>query len=153
MSPDRVFKFLSLLLFWLFINQANAQDIANMRGKRCLLKGKWQLVSTFSLGADHTVAKDEYDGTIQFLCCHKYVEEVNYESNHWIITGKWKIYRHKTTLLLTHRQYTLGELEKNPADITFELIKLDKANWTASSIAKGAMVKVTYQKIPKKASK
>lgn len=128
----------------------DAQDASHLRGKKHLLKGEWQLVSTFSMGNEHIIAKDEYDGKIRFLPFHRYEEEVSYESMHWIIRGKWKVYRHKANLLLTKRHYTLGELEKNPADINFELIQLDKQHWTAAGTAKGAPVKVSYQKIPRK---
>jgi hypothetical protein len=147
---NRLVKFAFALLMLLSFQYGDAQDIAHSPRKKHLLKGKWQLVSTFTEGNTHSVAKEEYDGTITFLSFHRYIEEVNYESNHWIIKGKWKVFRHKATLLLTQRRYTLNELEKNPADITFELTRLDKEHWTGATTAKGAPVTVTYQLIPRK---
>jgi hypothetical protein len=146
---SRLLAICLVLIFCCFQNM-NAQDVSHMRGKKRLLKGEWQLVSTFTEGKDHTIPKEEYDGVIRFRSMHRYEEEVNYESMHWIIKGKWKVYRHKATLLLSKRHYTLGEMEKNPVDIIFELVQLDKQHWTGASTANGAPVKVSYQKIPRK---
>ena len=139
---------ISLVLILFCLHHLNAQDVSHMRGKKRLLKGEWQLMSTFTEGKDHTIPREEYDGVIRFRSMHKYEEEVNYESMHWIIKGKWKVYRNKSTLLLSKRHYTLGEMEKDPADIAFELVQLDKQQWTGAGTAKGAPVKVSYQKIP-----
>jgi hypothetical protein len=142
--------FVSAILVLCFY-YGEAQGLAHLNGKKYLLKGKWQLTSASSLGKDHAIAKDEYDGTMTFRSFHRYTEEVHYESNHWIIKGKWKTFRHSATLLLTRRLYTIGQLEKNPPDITFNLEELDKSHWLASSIARGEAVKVTYRKISRKA--
>lgn len=143
------YLFFAILMCFGF-HTIQAQDTTHVHNKKCKLKGEWQLISTFSLGQEHTIAKDEYDGKIRFRPLHRYEEEVNYESMHWIIKGKWKVDRHKATLLLTKRHYTLGELEKNPADIQFDLIQVDKQHWTGAGTANGAPVRVSYQKISRK---
>ena len=125
------------------------QNIAQIRHKKCLLKGKWQLVQTFTEGALHAVSKSDYDAVIIFKSFHHFKEEVNYESYHWAIEGKWHVYKNKATLALTERNYTLGNMGEKPVDIIFELFTLDKKNWAGSSSAKGQPVKMYYQKIHK----
>ena len=115
-----------------------------------MFKGNWQLVQTFSLGTLHQVKKDEYDGVIRFRSCHHYYEEVNYESNHWIIEGKWHINRKKGTVSLTQRNYTLGNLEEHPReDIVFDVIQSDRNSWAGATTEKGQTVKVFYSRIYK----
>lgn len=125
------------------------QQAVHIKVKPCLFKGKWQLVQTFSLGALHQVKKDEYDGVICFRSFHRYYEEVNYESNHWIIEGKWRVNRKKATLELTERNYILGKLEDHPKDIIFDIIQSDKKSWTGGNTDRGHAVKVFYSRIPK----
>ena len=142
---------LLLSCFMLCINDLSAQqDSAHVKVKPCLFKGRWQLVQTYSLGGLHPIKKDEYDGIICFRPFHRYFEEVNYESNHWIIEGKWHVNRKKKTLTLTERNYTVGKLEDHPRDIIFDIIQNDKKNWAGSSTDKGQLVKVYYSKIAKR---
>lgn len=133
------------------ITTANAQQTTgHIKIRRCLFKGRWQLVQTFSLGSLHQVKKDEYDGIICFGPRHRYFEEVHYESAHWIIEGKWHINRKKGTLQLTRRNYTLGKLEDHPADIIFDIDHADKKSWTGSVTDKGQAAKVYYSRISKR---
>jgi hypothetical protein len=148
----RISLALSLAAFSLNISAQGVspkpKEVGLIKHKKCLLKGRWQLIQTYSLGSLHKVSKDEYDGVITFGTFHRYKEEVRYESNHWVITGKWKVYKKKATLLLTQRQYVMGQLDQNqPEDITFELINLDPKNWSAGSVANGKPVQVSYRKI------
>jgi hypothetical protein len=72
---------------------------------------------------------------------------VNYESNHWIIEGKWYVNRKKGTLELTQRHYTAGKLEDHPKDISLDIIQTDRNNWVGSNIDKGQLVKVFYTRV------
>jgi hypothetical protein len=141
-----------LLVFYFiaFATAAFGQDVVPVKIKPCLFKGKWQLVQTFSLGALHEVKKAEYDGVICFRSCHRYYEEVNYESNHWIIEGKWHVNRKKGTLELTERNYTLGKLEDHPKDIIFDILQADRKSWTGGNTDRGQKVKVFYSLISKR---
>ena len=115
--------------------------------KRCFFKGSWQLVQTFSVGGLHQVNKNDYDGVICFRSLQRYYEEVNYESNHWIIEGKWHIDRKKKMLELTSRNYTVGKLEEHPKDITLNIFQSGKKNWAGGTSDKGQDVKVYYSRI------
>ncbi len=118
-----------------------------LKAKPCFFKGSWQLVQTFSVGGLHQVNKSDYDGIMCFRSLHRYYEEVNYESNHWIIEGKWRINRKKKTLELTSRNYTVGQLEEHPKDITLSIFQSDKKNWAGGTTDKGQDVKVYYTHI------
>jgi hypothetical protein len=139
----------ALMVCSVFLVAQNKQQPAPVKMKPCLFKGKWQLVQTFAVGALHPVKKDEYDGVICFRSFHRYYEEVNYESNHWIIAGKWHVNREKGTLELTERNYTLGKLEEHPEDIIFDILQSDKKNWSGASTDRGQAVKVFYSRIAK----
>jgi hypothetical protein len=144
-TPGLIFLFV-FLMAWAFA--ASGQSTEHIKMKPCLFKGKWQLVQTFSLGALHEVRKNEYDGVICFRSFHRYYEEVNYESNHWIIEGKWHINRKKRTLELTERNYTLGKLEEHPRDIIFDILQANRKSWTGGNTDRGQAVKVFYSRIP-----
>ena len=137
-----LFALLSLCLF----TSAQKSD-APSKIKPRLLKGTWQLVKTFALGSTHEVKKDEYDGVMCFRTLHRYYEEVNYESNHWVIVGKWHISRKNRTLELTQRKYVLGKLEEHPKDILLYIMETGAGNWSGSSNEKGQTVKVFYAKV------
>ena len=123
------------------------QSQPQLKIKRCFFKGSWQLVQTFSIGALHQVNKSDYDGVMCFRSFHRYYEEVNYESNHWIIEGKWHINKKKKTLELTERNYTVGKLEEHPNDITLNIFQSDKKHWAGGTRDKGQDVKVYYSRI------
>ncbi|MDB5283057.1 MAG: hypothetical protein JWO06_2132 [Bacteroidota bacterium] len=141
------FKNLVVALLVLAVYHVSAQtDIAAAKHKKCILRGKWQLVQTFTEGSLHTIPKADYDAVISFKPFHRYKEEVNYESYHWVIEGKWHVFKDKATLALTQRVYSLGKMEESPTNIIFELFILDKNNWAGSSTAKGKPVKMYYSK-------
>ena len=133
-------------LSWCLCMCAPAND-AYPKLKPRLLKGTWQLVQTYALGAQHQVKKDEYDGVMCFRTLHRYYEEVNYESNHWVIIGKWHVNRKKRTLELTQRNYVLGKLEEHPKDIILDIMDADGKRWSGSSNEKGQAVQVFYAKV------
>jgi len=149
MKLSAIRNFLLLILF-IGANSLSALGQKNQEPfkiRKCLLKGNWQLTQTFSSGALHQVKKEEYDGVMRFRCFHRFTEEVNYESNHWIIEGKWRINRKQRTLSLTERNYTQGKMEEHPDDIIFSITQLKKKNWAGSSAVKGQAVKVFYTRI------
>lgn len=146
---NRVLAFVALTIL-ITCNLHGQDSIASIKHKKCILKGKWQLVRTFSNGSLHDIAKNEYDGTIRFLPLHHYIEEVNYESYHWIIKGKWHVYKQTADLNFTERTYTLGKLEDAPTDIKLQLIQLSKTNWAAKGLAKGQPVELYYKRFSKK---
>ena len=132
----------------LCLNNAMAQDPAQIHHKRKLLKGQWQLVKTYNNGVPHSIAKDEYDAVITFKSCHKYTEEVKYEGYHWIIRGRWKVYRHKDALELTKPEYISGTPPGAvPQDIHFTLYQLDKGHWGGNTVTKAEKVKMEYERI------
>ncbi len=145
---------LLLLLFSVFMGgKVSAQKpVAELKHKKCLLKGKWQLVQTFTDSALHKVVKEEYDAIVCFKPFHRYTEEVRYEGYHWMIEGRWQVYRHKATLSLTERKYGFSNLELKyvPADILFELSELTKNNWTGNTTAENKPVKLFYSRIKKR---
>ena len=115
--------------------------------KKCLFKGTWQLFQTYSLGSLHAIKKDEYDELMQIRSMHRFRQEVNYESNQWVIEGRWKISRKNKTISFTQRNYTSGKLEDHPRDLTFSIIQLNKQNWGGSNTEKDQTVKIFYQKV------
>ena len=138
----------SLLLLLICSTVANAQQAQPMfKIKRCLFKGSWQLVQSYAMGSLHDIKKDEYDEVIRFRPRHRFLQEVNYESNHWIIEGRWKVNRKSRTLSLSDRNYTLNKLEEHPHDLIFNILQLDKQNWGGSSTEKDQTVQVFYQRI------
>lgn len=142
----------SLLLgfFVLFspISHLAAQSKGKISVNKSLLKGRWQLVQTFTMGATHKVVKEDYDGVITFKAFHQYTEEIHYESNHWIIEGKWHLNYNSAALELTKRKYLTGGTAKLD-DIILKMEFLDKQKWSASSADKGGEVKVFYEKTGK----
>jgi hypothetical protein len=148
------FFFRSLILFAIFhasFQSCFAQDSAGMISTKCkakLFMGSWQLTKTFSRNTYHTVSKVDFNDVIQFKAHHNFTQEVYYESNHWIITGKWLLDKKKRVLSLTQRNYIVGELENHPPDLVFSIVCLNKQNWGGSSIDKGQMAKVYYTRIP-----
>ena len=126
-------------------------SVAELKHKKCLLKGKWQLVQTFTDSALHKVVKEEYDAVVRFKPFHRYTEEVSYEGYHWLIEGKWRVYRHKATLCLTQRKYVFSniDLKHVPEDILFELSALTKNNWTGNTTAENKPVSMFYSRIKK----
>jgi len=131
-----------------FSSDAKSQNNTHQKINPSLFKGKWQLVQTFSMGALHQVKKEDYDGIICFRSKHRYYEEVNYESNHWIIEGTWHVNQTNGTLELTQRHYTLGKLEDHPDDLVLDIIQTDRNNWSGSKTEKGHPLKVFYRRIP-----
>ncbi len=117
-----------------------------MKCRKCVLKGQWRLVETYSLGGTHSVDRKSYDDVIRFRTFHRYTEKVAYESNHWIIAGKWYVNCKNSFLDLKQRKYLVGQMESNPADIHFKLFKLDKSSWAASATTGNEDVKLYYQK-------
>ena len=148
MTPRLGLLVVSLLCFCALIAQ-DVQLPLQVKIKPCCFKGKWQLVQTYALGSLHAVKKEDYDGVICLRCFHRYYEEVHYESNHWIIAGKWHVNRSKGTLELTQRNYTLGKLEEHPGDVTYDIVALNRKSWTGGIIDKGQAVKVYYSRIVK----
>ena len=147
-TPRFVFLLCGFLCFCALVTEAQQND-KPLKVKPCLLKGKWQLVQTFSVGSLHQVKKEDYDGVICFRSFQRYYEEVNYESNHWIIAGKWHLNRKTRTLELTQRNYTVGKLEEHPRDVSLTIFQQDKGNWAGGDSDKGQPVKVFYTRIPK----
>jgi hypothetical protein len=146
--------FRSLILYAILgisFQSAFAQDSVDVISVKCkaqLFRGSWQLTKTFSRGTYHTVAKADFNDVIQFKAHHNFTEEVYYESNHWIIAGKWFLDKKHRVLSLTHRNYVAGKLENHPADLVFNIVLLDKQNWGGSSTDKGQIGKVYYTRVP-----
>lgn len=138
-----------LLLLILFggIGVSAQNSVAEIKHKKCLLKGAWQLVQTLSDSALHPIDKAEYDNVVRLKRFHKYTEEVHYEGYHWKIEGRWQVYKHKATLALTERKYVFGKLGDVPQDILFELSELSKQNWTGNATAENKPVKMFYKRI------
>lgn len=146
--------FFAIMVLMLSLHDVMAQDIAGMCHKRKLLKGQWQLVKTINNVAPHTIAKEEYDAVVTFKCLHRYQEEVKYEGYHWIIKGKWKVYRHKADLELTKLEYVSGAPPgAQTQDIHFTLYQLDKTQWGGNTETKAEKVKMEYQRLPVTRSK
>lgn len=124
--------------------------VAEIKHKQCLLKGRWQLVQTFTDSVFHKVEKTEYNAVVHFKPLHHFTEEVHYEGYHWAIEGKWHVEKHKATLSLTERKYALDKLGDSPKDILFELSELTKSNWTGNSTAEGKPVKMFYKRVKRK---
>ncbi|MCW3128374.1 MAG: hypothetical protein JWO03_4032 [Bacteroidetes bacterium] len=143
--------FFAVMVMIFCIRDAEAQDVAGIRHKKKLLKGRWQLVKTVNNGTPHAIAKDEYDAVITFKCFHNYQEEVTYEGYHWIIKGKWKVYRKKADLELMQTEYISGA----PPDariqtIRFSLYQLDKIRWGGDTETKTEKIKMEYERLPKR---
>jgi hypothetical protein len=142
---------IAVILFVISLHGAMAQDIAAMKHKRKLLKGQWQLVKTVNNGTPHDIGKEEYDAVITFKCFHKYQEEVIYEGYHWLIKGRWKVYRKRADLELTKLQYVYGAAPgAQTQDIHFSLYQLDKTRWGGDTQTTAEKIKMEYQRIPKK---
>ncbi len=138
----------SLLLLLICSTVTGAQQTQPVfKIKKRLLKGTWQLVQSYAMGSLHDIKKDEYDEVIRFRPRHRFYQEVNYESNHWIIEGRWKVNRKSRTLSLSDRNYTLNKLEEHPHDLIFNILQLDKQNWSGGSTEKDQLVKVFYKRI------
>lgn len=143
--------FIAAILFAVSLQGAVAQDIATMKHKKKLLKGQWQLVKTVNNGSPHDIGKEEYDAVVTFKCCHKYQEEVTYEGYHWLIKGKWKVYRKKADLVLTKLHYIYGAAPgAQTQDIHFSLYQLGKTRWGGDTQTKTEKIRMEYQRIPKK---
>jgi hypothetical protein len=126
----------------------NAQvTIANTKHKSKLLKGKWQLVRTYTDKAFHDIEKSEYDAVIRIKSFHRYEEEVWYEGYHWIIQGKWSSKQKTDSLCFTKRKYIYGKLEERPQDIRYSLTELTKEFWTGESVAENEKVSLRYKRI------
>mgnify|MGYP001548569638 CR=1 FL=1 len=147
--PKNTLALIFLLLFSMYDLSAQ-KSIAKLKHKKCLLRGKWQLVQTYSDSALHKVEKADYDAVIHFKVFHRYAEEVHYEGNHWIIEGKWHVYRHRASLLLTNRKYKSGSLGDSPKDIHYEILGLTKRNLIGNSTADNKPVKMFYERIKRK---
>ena len=143
---------LPVIFFSLFFSSVvcSQTSVAAIKHKKCLLKGKWQLVQTFTDSAVHPVPKEEYDAVVCFKPFHKYTEEVTYEGYHWLIAGKWQVFKHKATLAITKRQYVFGKLGDVPQDILFELSALNKNNWAGNTTAENKPVSLFYSRIKKR---
>ncbi len=148
-SSKNIFLLISLSIYLSVVVSAQ-NSIAEIKHKKCLLKGKWQLVRTLSDSVLDSIDKEEYDHEVRLKPFHKYTEEVHYEGYHWKIEGRWQVYKHKATLALTERKYVLGNLGDVPQDIFFELSELTKQNWTGNSTAKDKPVKMFYRRITRR---
>jgi len=135
----------------LFVLSCAAQDTLAIHKDKCptrYLIGRWQLIKSFSKGAYHQVAKKDFDDIMELKGMHRYREEVYYESNHWVLEGKWTFDPKTRILSLFERKYTLGKLEEHPRDIFLTLIVLNKKDWAGSSSEKGQRQEVFYNRIP-----
>jgi hypothetical protein len=111
------------------------------------LAGKWRLIGTTVQGQFHEVRKNEFDAVITLRPHHKYQEEVFYESNHWIITGKWTTDFNNDTLTITSRAYIVGSNGKTPEDIILHLLWLNTTEWAGEGTQQGQPVKLYYKKL------
>jgi hypothetical protein len=146
-------RFVLIVAFGALINPCSAQDSSNvisLKHSAKLFTGKWQLIKTFDRGEYRLVAKADYDDVIEFKPHHHFTEEVFYESNHWIIEGRWNVDTKTGKLLLTQRHYTSGKLEDHPQDIVLDVILLNTENWAGRSSIKNQQVKVYYSRILKR---
>jgi len=140
------FAFVLLVILNIFSNASGQGSIASIKHKKCKLKGQWDIVKTEVAGSPHEISKNDFDCIIRLRTFHRYVEEVHYESTHWIIKGRWHVRPRKAVLTITKRKYITGSQGDNPEDIEYQLFQLDKDNWVGSGTAKGLAVKVYYQR-------